>query len=243
MEVFVVFTEPGQEVLSDTDPAKLHWHYIAPASTPWDQMIDSARKINTMSFEALCKMPDINKRQHTEFLDLLTCLSNFRCDRTGIEYGAVDTWGDNRFLVVDSLSGLNIMAMNMVTGTKPVKSMSDWGVAMDNLERLITKLTVDVSCGVVLTAHLERETDEVTGGITLMASTLGKKLAPRLPRFFSDVIHARRDGDKFHWSTATFNMDLKARNVAISETIPPSFVPLLAKWKNRQHQVPQSAGL
>jgi hypothetical protein len=188
-------------------------------------------------------MTDINKRQHTEFIQLLNCLSNFKDDRTGKEYGSVDDWDNTRFLVVDSLSGLNIMAMNMVTGTKPVKSMSDWGVAMDNLERLITKLTVDVSCGVVLTAHLERETDEVTGGITLMASTLGKKLAPRLPRFFSDVIHARRDGDKFHWSTATFNMDLKARNVAISETIPPSFVPLLAKWKNRQHQVPQSAGL
>jgi hypothetical protein len=83
---------------------------------------------------------------------------------------------------------------------------------------------------------LERETDEVTGGISLMASTLGRKLAPRLPRFFSDVIHAKREGEKFSWSTATFNVDLKARNVPISETIPPSFVPLIEKWRSRQHQ-------
>lgn len=234
LEVFCVFTEPGMEVLSDTDPARLHWHYIPPASTPWDQMIDSARKINTMALDSLAKLTDINKRAHTEFLDLLTTLSNFKDDRSGKEFGAVDSWGPDRALVIDSLSGLNIMAMNLVTGTKPVKSMSDWGIAMDNLERLITKLTVDVSCTVVLTAHLERETDEVTGGVNLMASTLGKKLAPRLPRFFSDVIHAKREGEKFSWSTASFNVDLKARNVPISDNIPPSFAPLLKAWKDRQ---------
>lgn len=234
MEVFCIFTEPGMEVLSDTDPARLHWHYIAPASTPWAQMIDSATKINTMSFESLTKLPDINKRQHTEFIDFLTTLSNFKDDRTGEVFGAVDSWDNNRYLVIDSLSGLNVMAMNLVTGTKPVKSMADWGVAMDNLERVITKLTVDLSCGVVLLAHLERETDEVTGGVQLMASTLGKKLAPRLPRFFSDVIHAKRDADKYSWSTASFNVDLKARNVPLSESLPPSFVPLLSQWKARQ---------
>lgn len=234
-EVFCIFTEPGMEVLSDTDPEKLHWHYIPPSSTPWAQMIDSATKINTMALDSLAKLTDINKRQHTEFIQLLTALSNFKDDRTGKEYGSVDDWDNTRYLVLDSLSGLNIMAMNLVTGTKPVKSMSDWGIAMDNLERLITKLTVDLSCGVVLTAHLERETDEVTGGVNLMASTLGKKLAPRLPRFFSDVIHAKRDGDKFVWSTASFNVDLKARNVAIADNLPPSFVPLLKNWKERQH--------
>jgi hypothetical protein len=233
-EVFCVFTEPGMEVLSDTDPEKCHWHYIAPASTPWQQMIDSATKINTMALDSLAKLTDINKRQHTEFIELLTTLSNFKDDRTGREYGAVDAWDNKRFLVVDSLSGLNIMAMNLVTGTKPVKSMSDWGIAMDNLERLITKLTVDLNCGLVLTAHLERETDEVTGGVSLMASTLGKKLAPRLPRFFSDVIHAKRDGEKFAWSTASFNVDLKARNVPIADNLPPSFLPLLKHWQEKQ---------
>ncbi len=86
----------------------------------------------------------------------------------------------------------------------------------------------------MLTAHLERETDEVTGGVSLMASTLGKKLAPRLPRFFSDVIHAKRDGEKFSWSTASFNVDLKARNVPIADNLPPSFVPLLKQWKEKQ---------
>lgn len=235
LEVFCVFTEPGMEVLSDTDPERLHWHYISPAAPSWDAMLDSATKINTMTFESLTKQADINKRQYTEFLDLIRCLANFTDDRTGKSFGPVDSFGTDRALVIDSLSGLNIMAMNLVAGSKPVKSMADWGVAMDNLERLITKLTVDVPCTVVMTAHLEREQDEVTGGVQLMASTLGKKLAPRLPRFFSDVIHCRRDGANFTWSTATNNVDLKARNVAISDKLPASFVPLLDSWRKRQH--------
>lgn len=231
LEVFVLFTEPGMEVLGDIKSDKLHWHYVPTSSPDWEFMIDSAKKINTMSFEALTKMGDVNKRQYTEFIDLLQTFSNFKDDRDGKEYGAVDSWDTSRALVVDSLSGLNIMSMNLVTGSKPVKSMADWGVAIDNLDRLITRLTTACKCHFVLTAHLERETDEVTGGTTLMASTLGRKLAPRLPRFFSDVIHCKREGDKFFWSTASMNVDLKARNLPIADNLQPSFIPLLAKWK------------
>jgi hypothetical protein len=235
LEVFCIFTEPGMEVLSDTDPNRLHWHYIPPSAPSWEAMLDSATKINTMSFESLTKQGDINKRQYTEFLNLIRCLANFHDDRTGKDFGPVDSFSpETRAVVIDSLSGLNIMAMNLVAGSKPVKSMADWGVAMDNLERLITKLTVDVPCTLVMTAHLEREQDEVTGGVQLMASTLGKKLAPRLPRFFSDVIHCRRDGTNFFWSTASMNVDLKARNLPISDKLPASFVPLLKTWKERQ---------
>lgn len=233
LEVFVLFSEPGMEVLADTDPERLHWHYIAPSSPEFADMIDSAKKINSMNLKMLADMTDINKRKYTEFIDLLVALSDFPCDRTGKKYGAVDDWGPERVIVVDSMSGLAIMAMNLVTGSKPVKSMSDWGIAQDNLERLITKLCVDTKCHFVLTAHLERETDEITGGTTLMASTLGKKLAPKLPRFFSDVIHVKREGTSWSWSTATSNVDLKARNLPIADKISPSFVPLIENWAKR----------
>ena len=235
LEVFVLFTEPGMEVLSDIPPEKLHWKYIAPATPDFADMISSATKINTMSFEALTKLPDINKRKYTEFIDVLTALSNFTDERTGKSYGAVDEWDQSRVLVLDSLSGLSIMAMNLVAGSKPVKSMADWGVAIDNLERLLTKLCVDTQCHFVLTAHLEREIDEVTGGTSLMASTLGRKLAPKLPRFFSDVIHVKRNADKFVWSTASSNVDLKARNLPIADNLEPSFASLIKAWKEKQH--------
>lgn len=231
LEVFVLFTEPGMEVLADCDSDKLHWHYIPPASPDFADMIDSAQKINRMSLKMLSDMSDINKSKYTEFIQILTTLSNFTCDRTGQSYGSVDSWGTDRVLVVDSLTGLSISAMNLVTGSKPVKSMADWGMAMDNLERLITKLCVDTQCHFVMIAHLERETDEVTGGTTLMASTLGRKLAPKLPRFFSEVIHVKKDGAKFVWSTSTPNVDTKTRKLDNSAALAPSFAPIIASWR------------
>lgn len=231
LEVFVLFTEPGMEVLADIPSDKLHWHYIPPSSPDWSDMIDSASKINKLSLKSLSEMSDINKSKYTEFLDVLGSLANFKDDRTGQTFGGVDSWGPERVIVVDSLSGLSIMAMNLIAGSKPVKSIADWGVSVDNLERLLTKLCVDTRCHFVLISHLERETDEVTGGTSLTASTLGRKLGPKLPRFFSDVIHVKREADKFMWSTATGNVDTKARNVPISATLPPSFVPIIQAWK------------
>lgn len=241
LEVFVLFTEPGMEVLADLSPEKLHWHYVAPSAPDFSDMIASAQKINTMSFEALTKLPDINKRNYTEFIDVLTCLSNFKDDRTGKEFGSVDSWGPEKVLVVDSLTGLSLMAMNLVTGSKPVKSMADWGVAIDNLERLIVKLCVDTKCHFVLLAHLEREVDEVTGGTSLMASTLGRKLAPKLPRFFSDVVQSKRNDTKFVWTTSASNVDLKARNLPIADNLEPSFKTIHATWAKNQPKPAETA--
>lgn len=228
---FCLFLEPGFEVLGDIPPEKLHWHYIKPADTPWTAMIDSATKINTFSFKTLTEMGDMNKKQYGQFIDVLKSLNNYTCDRDGKTYGDVCSWGTDRCLVVDSMSGLNIMAMNLVVGSKPVKSMADWGVAMDNLERLVQKLCVDTRCNFVMIAHTERETDEVMGGSKIMASTLGKKLGPKLPRFFSDVVLAVKEGDKFSWSTAAMGADLKARNLPIKDGLPPSFQQIVESWK------------
>lgn len=239
LEVFVLFTEPGMEVLQDVPTDKLHWKYIPPASPDFADMISSAEKINSMSIKMLSDLPDINKRKYTEFIDVLTTLSNFTCDRTGKSFGSVDSWGPDKVLVIDSLTGLSLSAMNLVTGSKPVKCLADWGIAIDNLERLLTKLCVDTKCHFVLIAHLEREVDEVTGGTNLMASTLGRKLAPKLPRFFSDVIHVKQTQGKFLWSTTTSNVDTKTRNLTLSESLPPSFVPIITSWK--KHQPEQKA--
>jgi hypothetical protein len=239
LEVFIISTEPGiASTLGDTDPSKVHWHYIAPATASWTDMIQSAERINQLSFEALAKLPDINKRKYHEFMDVLTTCNDFIDDRTGQHFGDVSKWGPDKALVIDSLSGLNIMALNLVTGSKPIRSMADWGVSIDNLERLIVKLTTDTQCFFVLTAHLERETDEVTGGTQLMAATLGRKLAPRLPRFFDDVIHCKREGTSFSWSTATMNVDLKARSLPLSDKLQPNFRQIIEAWRKYAQGTP-----
>ena len=125
------------------------------------------------------------------------------------------------------------MAMNLVVGSKPAKNQADWGVAMDNETRVIQRLAVDLHCHFLLTAHVDRELDEATGSISLMASALGRKMAPQLPKWFSDVVLARREGTTWMWSTAMTGADVKARNLEWGDKLQPDIAPALEKWKSR----------
>ena len=228
---FILFTEPGMRTLSQFTCKDLHYKYIPPATPTWKDLLDNAKKINTLSFKALTQQSDMNKQKYGQFLEVLTVMNDFKCDRCGESFGDTAEWSTDRVLCLDSLSGLNIMAMDMVVGAKPVKSMGDWGVAMDNLERFLTVLTTNLKCHFALTAHLERQQDEVTGGIHLMASVLGKKLAPRIPRFFDDVVFCQNKNGEFTWATIGTNINLKWRNLPGAKDLPPSFVPLIESWK------------
>jgi hypothetical protein len=232
---FILSTEPGiDSTLGDLPKDKCHWHYIAPASIGWAELLDSAQKINTFDLKTLSSMTDINKRKYSQFMEVIKACNDFPCDRTGEKFGDVATWGPDRAFIIDSLSGLNIMAMNLVVGSKPVKAMADWGMAMDNLERFVMKLTTDTRCYFVLTAHLEREQDEITGGTTVTVSALGKKLAPRLPRFFDDVVLCTQKAGKFSWSTTALGVDLKGRNLPLSDTIEPTFEQIITRHRKME---------
>jgi len=240
VELFVLFTESGVETLLGywTDrglevPPNVHWHVLPRPAANFTTMMDAANKINTHAQEALHKMQDPDRAKHNQFVGFLKALTDFPDDRTGLRYGPVDSWGPDRCLAVDSLTGLNPIAMSLVVGGKPVKSQADWGIAMDQLEKLLRQLTDGCKCHFVLTAHVEREVDQVFGGVKVTVSTLGRALAPKIPPMFSDVILAQRNGAQFSWSTANAQADLKARNLPLSENIPPNFKPILEKWKSR----------
>jgi hypothetical protein len=91
----------------------------------------------------------------------------------------------------------------------------------------------DYSLHFVLISHIERETDLVQGGSKITVSTLGVKLAPKIPLLFSDVILAKRNGAVWTWSTADPSADLKTRNLPVAENLLPSFAPIVAKWQSR----------
>jgi AAA domain-containing protein len=232
MEVFVLKTEPS-EVLDDTPSSKLHWRYIPAATVGWSTMLDHAQKINALSFKALAGVDDISKSKHTQFIEVIKACNNFVDDRTGVAYGDIMSWGHDRAFVIDSLSGLSWMSKALMCGSKPAPDRGEWGVAMDNIERFLNDLVTGTNCLFVLTAHLEREPNSLTGGDALYVSTLGQKLGPKIPRFFSDVIHTKRQGAKFVWSTITDNMALKARNLPWANDQAPNFVPLIQTWKAR----------
>lgn len=234
LEVFALFTEPGMDVVADIPSSKLHWNYVSPSTVSWGALRDSAHKINTMAFKTLAELPHVNRGEHAEFLQVLKVLDDFIDQRTGISHGSTQAFGPDKVLWLDSWSGLSVMAMNLIAGSKPVKHVGDYGVAMDNLENVAEKLTNDLKCHVVVVGHMGRERDEMTGGTSMMLETLGSKLAPKLPKLFTDVINARRNEKTFSWSTITPNTILKARNLPWAENQPPSFAPLIENWRKRE---------
>ena len=240
VETFVLFTEAGIETLLGywTDrgleiPTNLHWHVLSRAGQSFGVMASAADKISTYAQEALHKMQDPDRAKHNQFVGLLRALSDFPDDRTGKKFGPVDGWGPDRCLAMDSLTGINPIAMSLVVGGKPVKSQADWGIAMDQIEKLIRQLTDGCKCHFILTAHVEREIDQVFGGVRVTVSTLGRALAPKIPPMFSDVILSSREGPKFLWSTANPQADLKARNLPIADGLAQDFSVIINKWKSR----------
>ncbi len=234
---FIIFTEQGWGALSEfagsPPDCKIHWQHVSPSSDSWDALLYNAKMINSMSNDALQKMAGIGREHHRQYMQLLQGIANYKCDRCGKEFGDATEWGPDRAFVLDGLSGVNIMSMNVGIGSKPIRTLPDWGVAMDAEERLIQKLTNDTKCWFVLIAHLERIIDEVAGSMVLGVSALGKKLGPTLPRYFDEVIQCRREGAQFFWATATLNVDLKTRSLPLSDKLEPDFRLLIDSWKKR----------
>lgn len=240
IEVFYVGLENGLESLlgywadqGKPIPANLHWNVIEAPRASFDELMDIAKKVNTMSFDALTKMSDNNKSKHDQMIRLYECLNNFKDQRTGDTFGCVEDWDTSRALVIDGLTGLSTAVMANVVGGKPVKSMPDWGLAQTLLEGLLRKLCDACPCWFVLLCHVEREQDQVLGGIKLMPSTLGKALAPKIAPMFSDVVMTVREGNKWTWDCANSMADVKARNLPWQSNINPQFGQIVDKWRKR----------
>ena len=242
LEVFVLITDPGgEEALIDAaiqhnlPLEKLHWHYIPSGAVDWSVAKQVMQSINTQSYESLGKMKNgINKHSFTQMLDVMDALADFPCDRTGEKYGPVDSWGADRVIVIDSMTGINKMSKRLTVGGKPNLHQGEWGVAMEAEELFLDILISNTRCCVCCIAHIEKELDEVQGRTVLMASFLGKKLAPKIPGMFSDVVLAVKDGATFRWSTTFANVDLKARTLPLSDSITPSFVQVVEGWRKRE---------
>jgi hypothetical protein len=239
-QVFVLALEPGLESLygywkdkGKPIPKNLHIHQLAAAKASFKEMIESAKMINTLSLDALAKMVDPNRGKYNRFIQLLEALNDFPDDRTGEKYGPVDSWGTDKFLVIDGMTGVNTACMQLVIGGKAVRSQSDWGIAQDQVEKFLRNLTEGCKCHFVIISHIEREVDQVLGGTKLMVASLGKALTPKIAPMFSDVILTVRDGTKWSWDTSNPMADVKGRNLEFKAGQPADFGPIVAKWMQR----------
>lgn len=232
VEPFFIFTEPRFDVLGKDFLDQVHWRYIPPAKVSWRVLVDLGKQINVMSNDALQKMQGVHNADCTQFLEILSLCNNF-VDQRGEAFGDVATWGTNRVLTIDGFTGLSKMSRQLAVGFKPTLSQPDWGVAMNNLAVFLDTITTSTRCHFILIGHVERETDEVTGGTKTMVSTLGRKLAPTVPVNFGDVVLAVRDGAKFTWNTSDSRTDLKPGNLKIAAELPADFVPAFDAWTSR----------
>lgn len=225
------FTDNGKPV-----PPNLHICTVKAPSASFLEMADAVRYVNTLSFESLKKQVDPSRGKYNQLEQFLRNFNNVT-DDTGATFGPVSEWGPERALVIDGLTGLCDSAMKACIGGKFDRDMKDWGLAQNIVEGILRKITSECRCHFILISHVERETDPNGGGLKLMASALGKALAPKLPAMFSDVILAKRVGKEFFWDTEDPTADLKTRNLPIATKIPPGFAQIIAKWRSRLPEV------
>jgi hypothetical protein len=241
-QVFVLFTENGLETLAgywkDRNleiPSNLHWHNTMTRPLKLTSLMDAADKVGKLSYESITKMSDANRGgDNNAFYKILTACNDFPDDRTGQKFGSVDSWGVDKIFVIDSLSELSNACMKMVIGNKPTASMPDYGVAQNCLMNFLRLCTQGCVCSFIMTAHVGREKDEITGGIKLMTSAIGGAISGVIPQLFSDVIYTTREGGSFYWDTANASVDVKTRNLPIAAKQKPDLGQIMDKWASRQ---------
>lgn len=248
LEVFYLGLEPGLESLIGyfTDPPprgkglsrpppNLHWHYLKQTSQTVAEMGEMAKKIGMFDQKVLAGMKDQNRAKNNPMVGVYEQLNAFYDQGSKKTYEAIDNWGTDRVLVIDSLTALALLMMKMAVGDAPLRDKPHYGLAQGNLMSFIHKLTTACNCHFVLLAHVDREVDEVMGGIKLMPHLgIGKAILADLPQPFSDVILSVREASNFHWDTANSQADLKTRSLPILSKNPADFRQIYKVWLSRK---------
>jgi hypothetical protein len=242
-ELVILFTENGLETFlgyfrdkGQEPPANIFWHQQTTKPITLKNLMVAADSVGKLSYEAITKMVDSNRSgENNAFWKILGSCSDFKDDRTGKSLGAVDSWkiDDRRIFAMDSLTETANATMKMVIGNKPTASQPDYGVAQNSLMNFLRLLTQGVDCPFVMTAHVDRETDQVTQSTKIMIKAIGKALATEIPTLFSDVIYTTREADKFYWDTAAYGVDTKTRSLGYRSKIEPNFALIFDVWAKR----------
>lgn len=240
-EVFVLFTENGLETLlgywrdkGKPIPANLHWHVHKTPALSLESLLEGAKKVGLMNYESLTKTTDPNRGTNNPWEKLLQVFTNFPDDRTGEKFGNIGTWGPDKILINDSLTETANACFKMVTGNKPVAAQNEYMVAQNNLINWVRFMTQTLQCTFVMTAHVHKVVNEVSGSMQLMVKTgIGKALSDDMPQMFSEALYCARNGTEWFWETAAANVDTKTRYLPIASKIKPDFAQIMDKWLAR----------
>lgn len=241
LRVGLIATEPSapNRVLDmckkwNVDSSRFHWRNISPAMSDWDALMDAGSAVNTLSIKQLADMTTgIARKQGGQWIEVLKSCKNFVSERDGSVWGDVTEWGPDALFAIDGLTGLSHMARQLTVGLKPNPNPGEWGIMQQTILSLINKLASDCKCFFALISHIERENNEITGVANLTVSTLGAKLAPKLPPLFTNVVYAKRIEKNFYWSTADNGVDTKNGDLPIQADLPPSFIQIVNSYNDR----------
>jgi hypothetical protein len=220
--------------LTNTSMDNLHWVRCTPNQQDWKTLIAQAQLTNNNGVGDLQEMKTgLDRFKYPAYLNLLRTCESFICNRTKENLGNVSTWGDDTLLALDSMSGLSEIASDHVCGHRPTMTQPEFGIVQKHIYTLMNTLT-SLSCFFMATGHLEMEDDEVKSVRKLMVSTVGKKLAPKLPRIFSEVVLARQNtkGD-YVWVTQDQRVITKVRALPKGE-IAADFAKVIEIHKERK---------
>lgn len=230
--VLMLALEPGAEATNGDCTCEMgfHIHSHLPLSLDLEMMEEWTERLGTMTMEAIAKMEvsPIVRREFNQFMGLYSICRQYKCDRCGQEFGAIDHLSEEYAFAIDGLSGLSDMAKQHIVGPKPVVSLPQF-LASQELILNFLKLCLAVKATFVLVAHWSKEVNQVTGGRIITLDTLGNKLAPKITKMFDEIVVTNRQGNKFSWSNNDDEIELKARQLPYSDNIEPSFVSILGQ--------------
>ena len=239
-EVFVLFTENGLETLlgywrdkGKPIPENLHWYVVKSQTLSLKALTDAAQKVGMLSYDSITKMVDPDRGKNNSYHAILLAMSDFPDDRTGRKFGNIGDWGADKILCIDSLSELANSCMKMIVGSKPTASLPDYGIAQNNLMNLLRYFTQGFAPTLIMTAHVQRQVDEITGSVKLMTKAIGRAMADDIPQLFSETLYTLRDGNAWYWDTAAAGVDTKTRYLPIAGKIKPDVGVILDKWLER----------
>lgn len=216
------------------DNSRFHWQFVSPSTPKWDSLKESARLISMLSMKDLSNLTQgIAKPDNSQWITFLNAISDFTSSRSGEKFGDATEWGDDTCFVIDGLTGVNFMSRALTVGLKPTPSPGEWGVMQGNILDVVRKLATDCKCFFVLIAHVERETNELTGLQNITVSTLGAKLAPKIPPWFTTVVLSKKLDASFFWSTSETGVETKNGDLPLSKELSPSFDSLIASYRKR----------
>lgn len=134
-------------------------------------------------------------------------------------------WTQRDVLVLDSLTflGRSALLLAMAVDNKGFKQpeIQHYGVAMENMERLLGRLTGDaMPCHFICNTHTQLD------GTVIYPSALGSKLPPKVGRYFNTVVSLSiTSGDRTFKTSKDGLLPLK------TEVPLPETLPIATGWK------------